>query len=142
MDDPFDPWPMPEVPNKLDALWKSRTFGWLLILAAFFLFASWQFHVPTPGKAVAALAVAAAVMSLRPEATGLERTAWVLVLCGFLYVELRTIDKDRSDSARQQGIDRQQEDSRFDGILKANRDQFDATMKRAGMIQQKNRGCR
>jgi hypothetical protein len=117
MDDPFDPWPTPEAPSKMDALWKSRTFGWFLVLVAFSLFAWWQFYVPTPGKAVAALAVAAAIMSLRPEATGIERTAWMLVLCGFLYVELRTIDKDRSESAQRQIEAQQQEDNRFDGIL-------------------------
>lgn len=81
--------------QRMDAVWKSTLFGWVPIAAALLALGWWYLYVPSPGKAVAALAVAAAVMSLRPEAKGLERSVWMLVLCGFLSLELRAIDKDR-----------------------------------------------
>jgi hypothetical protein len=55
----------------------------------------WEFRVPSPGKAVTALAVAAAAMSIRGEMRGKEKAAWMLLLFALLAVELRSIDDDR-----------------------------------------------
>src|SRR5580704_12256637 len=96
----------PRIPHGLDAVWKSPAFGWILIPVGFALSAWWLFNVPSPGKAVAALGVAAAIMSLRPDATGLERSAWMLVIFAFVFVESHAIDKDRAD-ARKDADERQ-----------------------------------
>jgi hypothetical protein len=62
-------------------------FGvWLLL---------WNLHIPSPGKSVAALAVAAAVMTLMGELGGKEKVAWILILFGFLWVEIISIDVER-----------------------------------------------
>jgi len=56
----------------LAVLWKSKWTGVVLLAGFTWLFAEWFLYGPSPGKAVAALAVAAAVMTLRPEMGGLE----------------------------------------------------------------------
>jgi hypothetical protein len=138
MDDPVDPWFAPEprqTSNRFDALWKSRLLGWVLILLASLRIASWHFDIPSAGKAVAALAVAAAIMSLRPEATGLERSAWMLVIGGFLWIELRAIDKDHIEAAAAAAGFQTAEDTRFAGILAQNQKEFDATMQDMGRLR-------
>jgi hypothetical protein len=56
-----------------DTVWDSWVFGWICV----FIFASLSLYwlareTPTPGRAVAVLAVAAALMSVRANAGGLE----------------------------------------------------------------------
>ncbi len=108
----------------MDRIWRSSSFGWAVILATFGMFIWWTFSIPSPGKAVAALAVVAAVMSFRGETSGLEKTTWMLVLCAFLFIEVRAIDRDREEAAKQQQAARKQEDDRFAGLLKTQQDNF------------------
>ena len=118
---------------KLDLLWESSLFAWTLI-GAFALWSYWYCsHTPSPGKAVAWLATAAAVMSLREGASGLQKSAWMLVIGAFLFVETRAIDKDRAD-AKKDADDRQEKSLRlqaegFKKMLETNQAKFDATMK-------------
>jgi hypothetical protein len=51
----------------------------------------WNLHIPDVGYAVGVLAVAAAVMSFMGEMGGAEKIAWLLVLFGFLFVEIFAI---------------------------------------------------
>jgi hypothetical protein len=59
-------------------------------------------QVPSPGKAVTVLAVAAAVMTVMGEMKGNEKLAWILILFGFLSVEVVSIDVERKAHEREQ----------------------------------------
>jgi hypothetical protein len=100
----------------LAALWKSKWTGMVLIAGFICLFAEWFFHGPSPGKAAAALAVAAAVMTLRPDMGGLEKVFWMLVLFGSLLIALRAIYEDRLEHELGQAKVRQEERMAFNNI--------------------------
>jgi hypothetical protein len=110
------------------APWEARWFGWALLLLWLALSVWWYFHVPSPGKAVAALAVAAAMMSLRPQVSTWEKSAWMVVLCAFLFLELQAINSDRAAASAQVAEERQHQDHKFAAILDENQKAFDATM--------------
>jgi hypothetical protein len=111
-----------------ERFWKSRLVGFVLIIAAMLVVGYWHLHIPVPGKAVAALAVTAAVMTVRSEMSGIEKFLWMGVLFAFLFIEVRSIDKDRDDNNNQQIEARRKLDENFSGVLKQNRDAFNATM--------------
>lgn len=80
-------------------------------------------HIPGPGKAIAVLGSAAVLMAVRGDLMGHpEKVVWILVVFALLYVEIRTIDKDRQDNQAQHKATRKEEADRFDQILKSNRD--------------------
>jgi len=101
----------------------------------------WSLNIPSPGKAVTALAVAAAVMSLRGEMGGAEKLAWLLLLFGLLRVELTSIDTERTVSETLRSQARQQEAESFrkigegiTGSIRQSQRQFQATMGRSNKI--------
>ncbi len=55
-----------------ERVWGSPKFGLFIILFSSCLYLYWSYRVPSPGKAVAALAVAAAIMTFRGGIGGLE----------------------------------------------------------------------
>jgi hypothetical protein len=97
-------------------IWKSHYFGWALISCSGLGYLYWSSHVPSPGEAVAALAVLAAIMTFRGEIGGLEKFFWMLVLFAFLFMELRAIDKDRADYAREQGKIKAEKSKHFNAL--------------------------
>jgi hypothetical protein len=80
-----------------ESAWNSPYFAAGLIVFAFACCIFWLFRIPSPGKAVTAMAVAAAVMTLRGEIGGFEKFCWLTLLFIFLIVEIRAIDKDRQE---------------------------------------------
>jgi hypothetical protein len=107
----------------------------------------WFLYPPPPGKAVLWLGAAAVFMAVRGdmrEMHGGEKVLWILVVSGLMFIELRAIDKDRSDHDREQARIRSQEaaarneeheafNSIADGITTSiynNQIAFDATMLR------------
>lgn len=76
-------------------VWHKQPLSVLLLYVFGGALAIWNTHVPSPGEAVAALAVAAAVMTLLGEMRGVEKVAWILILFGFLGVELASIKIER-----------------------------------------------
>src|ERR1700733_4519024 len=81
--------------------WNSPWFGVPLWSAAAFLTSWWLFHLPSPGKAIGALAVVAGIMSVRNMKV-LGKISWVILLICMLITEFRAIDKDRSDNDEKQ----------------------------------------
>jgi hypothetical protein len=77
--------------------WQHRIF--LVIQLGVAVWASWlYFHIPTPGWAVAILAVVAAAMSIHGEMRGWQKAIWMLLIAALLRVELRAISKDRTET--------------------------------------------
>jgi hypothetical protein len=97
-----------------EQIWRSSKFGLSVILAGSLLYLYWAFHIPSPGKAVAALAVAAAIMTFRGEIGGLEKFFWMAMLFVFLFMELRAIDHDRAIYSAEQVKARREEAAAFD----------------------------
>jgi hypothetical protein len=75
--------------------WQHSSLGAVLLGIAALLFLFWFFKAPPPNYAVIVMAVAAALMALRPDMSGTERWLWALVLIGFAAVEMRAIRNDR-----------------------------------------------
>ncbi len=86
-----------------------------------------QKRLPPPGYAVAFIAVVAAVMSIQGDMLGWQKAIWMLVIGGFLIVELRSISADRSATNLQSAADRHKEDSAFAAVIKGQADAFAAT---------------
>lgn len=74
--------------------WHKKPVGVFLIYVFTIWLWYWGVHIPSPGRAVAVLAVVAAAMSLRGEMGGKEKLAWILLLFGFLFVELNALDEE------------------------------------------------
>src|ERR1700726_2244905 len=75
--------------------WHKKPLGVFLLYLFIVSLAFLGFQTPPPGEAVAALAVAAAIMALLGELRGIEKVAWILLLFGFLWVELTSIKVER-----------------------------------------------
>jgi hypothetical protein len=99
-----------------EGTWGNRWFGWFLIWCFGVAYLCLSSPVPSPGKAAVLIAIAAAVMTFRGELGAWERFVWMLVLFSFLFMELKAIDKDRADSAREESVRRQHENEEFNRI--------------------------
>jgi hypothetical protein len=104
--------------------WQHRIFTATQLVLA--LWASWLYrHTPTPGWAVAILAVAAAAMSIHGEMRGWQKAVWMILIAALLGIELRAISKDRTDAeAKALQTQNAQEES-----FRAIREQQDADFK-------------
>jgi hypothetical protein len=76
--------------------WHRRPLGVFLLYVFLCWLFIWNLRIPSPGKAVTVLAVAAAVMTFMGEMKGTEKLAWILILFGFLSVEVIAIDVERT----------------------------------------------
>lgn len=81
--------------ERFERIWRHRALGWTLLAGFTSLFLYWRSNLPTVGKAIAALAVVAAIMATLRNISGVLEFAWVLLLFGFLFVEMRAIDEDK-----------------------------------------------
>src|SRR5258708_3564271 len=105
-----------KVRSFVNDVWRNQVFGISAILLSATLCVYWSWRTPSPGKAVAAMAVAAAVMTFRGEIGGLEKFFWMVVLFAFLFLELRAIDRDRAIYASEQAEVRKAEHEAFQKI--------------------------
>lgn len=128
----------PPASRVADVMWKRRLFGWILVFGFGSLYCYWAYRLPTPGKAVAALAVVAAVMQFLGEIGGLEKLGWMALLFAFLLMETKAIDLDRVKYTQDQQKTRAEEIANFSKIgegiqdsIKQGANQFDMTMSRA-----------
>src|ERR1700674_4483680 len=109
------------ISSDIESRWKRQQSGWELILCFICLLAFWHWDIPAPGKAVAALALAAAIMSFRTDLRGLEKFFWLSLLIAFLWLEFTAIDKDRDDNAIKT-------DQHFQAIIANSDREFKSTM--------------
>jgi len=100
----------------------ARVVYWFGLLAVIWFTVHYFRSTPGTGKAIAILGAAAVLMAIRGDLMGHpEKIVWMLVVFALLYVELRSIDKDRADNQKQQADVRKQEAERFNVILEENR---------------------
>jgi hypothetical protein len=78
----------------------------------------WNFRVPSPGKAVAAMGMVAAITALRGEMSGTEKAFWLFLLFISLAVEVKAIDRDRKKHDDEQLRIRMEENAKFQHIAK------------------------
>jgi hypothetical protein len=104
------------------------------------LWVYWHLCVPSPGKAVAMLAVVAAVMSIR-DLSGFAKVCWVVLLFGFLLIEVKSIDNDRAEHDRRQAELIKEEREHFGEIgrgietaIQKSDEHFTATMKKSDAL--------
>jgi hypothetical protein len=96
--------------------WLKESISVVLLYIFFALLWYWNLHVPSPGKSVAVLAIVAAIMAVVGEMKGKEKIAWILLLFGFLHVELNSIDKERAAAETIRSIAVAQETKQFSDI--------------------------
>jgi hypothetical protein len=84
-------------------------------------------HLPSPGWAVAFIAVAAAAMSVHDEMLGWQKGIWLLIIGAFLITELRAISKDHIQSEARALADRKTQDAAFKGVRNTQDADFRAT---------------
>jgi hypothetical protein len=104
--------------DRKDFKWHKQPLAIGLLFASVPFLFYWGLRTPSPGKAVAAMAVVAAAMSLRGEMSGKEKLAWTLLLFGFLGVEIKSIDTDRSLAEQERASTVERERRGFDSIAK------------------------
>jgi hypothetical protein len=82
-------------------------FFWILPLSMYSI-------LPSPGMAVVMMAIAAGIMSCQPEALrGRHQAVWIVILCLFAYMEIRSIDADRAVHEKEQAEARATHDREF-----------------------------
>ncbi len=96
--------------------WHRKPLGVCTLYIFVLLLVCWEIYIPTPGSSAAALGVAAAAMSLRGEMQEKEKVAWILLLFGFLSLELTSINKERKTNEDMQAQIRWQESQHFQRI--------------------------
>ena len=102
--------------KRIEQIWNGRAMAIALCAAATLCICWLHWKLPLPGVAVAVLGAAAAVMSLRPKMKIFEKAAWMLMISGLLFAEIRAIRKDRKDANDQTLSDRKTQDANFQGI--------------------------
>jgi hypothetical protein len=129
------------VHERLEALWDARWFGITATSIAALLGACFIVFIPVPGVSVAVLGVAAAMMSLRPKATGVEKATWMLILAAFLVIEVLAIRKDRAESYRAQVEALREEREHFaevgngiKSVVTQAQNQFQSTMQQSARV--------
>jgi len=76
--------------------------GWSLFAIFAIWCISWFLHTPSIGYAIGALAVVASVMAaLMENLKALARFAWIILLFGFLWVEMKAIDEDKRKTTKE-----------------------------------------
>jgi hypothetical protein len=82
-------------------VWNSPSVGVPLWILSAGLTLYWTVCIPSPGKAIGALAVVAGIMSVR-DIQVLGKIGWVALLICMVITEFRAIDKDRDENRKQQ----------------------------------------
>jgi hypothetical protein len=99
-----------------ELVWEHKRVGFLMVLAGTVVCGWWLFRIPSAGYAVTVMGLVAALMTARTKASGYEKAAWMLLMFGLLFVELKAIRKDRLDNeARQAQADKELKQN-FSGI--------------------------
>jgi len=78
-------------------MWQHRRTGFVLIFIGAIWSGVWFFHIPSPGIAVAAMGAVVALMAGRDKPSGFEKACWMLLIFGYLLVEVFAIRKDRAE---------------------------------------------
>lgn len=87
----------------IETFWNhNQVIAWLLVIVTLGLVIWSKVQAKSPGVAIGLLALAAVVMSVRPEMRPAEKFAWVLLLISFTLVEFQAITKsdERNEAVR------------------------------------------
>jgi hypothetical protein len=106
-----------EIRKRTESIWGNAWFGWLLIGSFTGIYAFWRWHLPSPGKAVAALGVLATIIAFRKSLGGVEKFICMILLILFLLLEFNSIDKDRADHDVQQARSLKEQGDSFKKVL-------------------------
>jgi hypothetical protein len=94
-------WTTIGVREKAEKAWKHWAVGWIFFLLFSCLIVFWLKHIPTVGKSIGVLAAVAAVMAaLMENLKALAKVAWIVLLFGFVWVEMKAIDKDKIETTK------------------------------------------
>jgi hypothetical protein len=97
--------------------WKDHWLYSTAQLSAILLAIYFWHYLPSPGYAVAVLAVLAAAMSVHTDMRGWQKAVWMLLIGAFLLIEFRAIDEDRRKDEESQAKIRKEERDSFKSIL-------------------------
>jgi hypothetical protein len=86
-----------QIRERAEIVWKSRWAGVVFLSCFAAATGCLEHRIPSPGVSVALMGVAAALMTARIKATGIEKAAWMIVISGLLVVEVMAIRKDRKE---------------------------------------------
>src|SRR4029077_3820874 len=116
-----------------EEVWERPMLGYVFLAAAGALIVYWHLSVPPPNYAVVAMGVAAALAALRPAMRGREKWLWTVAMFAFAWIEIRAVNVDRKKS-----------EDNFSQIseglktsIKQSKDDFDATMRAANILNEK-----
>jgi hypothetical protein len=96
--------------------WQHPALGKILLAATGILLCIWFFKTPPPNYSVIVMAVAAALMALRPHMSGTEKWLWAAGLLLFAVVEIRAIREDRAAHDREQSEAAKEQAAHFQSI--------------------------
>jgi len=114
--------------------WKHHVYHAGLLSVSFAFCVYWLCALPKSGKALLLLGGVAALMLLADLHPKLK-AAYVILIIGLIFIENRALDKERADSAKEQKIQRDEQNEKFkaiaDGLsasIEQSQQQFSATM--------------
>ena len=86
-----------EARERAEIIWESRWAGVVFVSCFAVAAACLEYWIPSPGVSVAFMGVAAALLTARIKATGMEKAAWMVLISSFLVIEVLAIRKDRKE---------------------------------------------
>ncbi len=126
--------------------WHRKPLSVLFLYLFILLLWVWEYNIPSPGKAATVLAVVAAVMTFRGDMRGGEKLAWTVLLFGFMYLEITSIDTERKANEYMRSVAMEQERKSFDSIgrgiqanLAQSQQQFTETMEKEAQVSELSR---
>lgn len=86
-----------------------------------------SYHLPSPGVAVALLSIVAATIGFAPVTKGWEKAIWMVIIGGFVCVELRAISTDRASTQASVSATQTAQTKAFNEILQNQNQNFSET---------------
>ena len=90
----------------------------------------WWRHLPSPGYAIAVVALVAAVMSVHGEMRGPQKAIWLLLIGVFMIIEFRAIKEDRMATEEHQRLIEKEDRASFQKIV----DKLDGVVDKLGAV--------
>jgi hypothetical protein len=85
--------------EKAEEFWNhNRVLAWILPLTGIAMTLWASFKPQTPGISIGLLALAAGIMSVRPQMHSAEKFAWVMILIAFAVLEVYAINRTEADN--------------------------------------------
>ncbi|MHB8539424.1 MAG: hypothetical protein ACYDCD_00570 [Candidatus Acidiferrales bacterium] len=107
---------------------------WLALASCLAVTTYFHVHLPPPGIAIACLAIAAVVMTLKETMPEWQKCVWIIVTFALFVVEIRAIRNDREQYSKQHASDLAAQQSQFELSINTQQSEFAQSMTKFSIL--------